>query len=108
MASWVVELLFPFWIRVLWAGASASSYISLRWAASWGDRLGITGCAALGGVNTLGGGTNLGGSTPGGGTTLGCVTISEITGVASVVGLGGWKSIWRLFTLHGTGTRTGT
>ena len=102
MASWVADLLFTCFLRVFWVGASNSSYISLRWSASQGDRLSVTGCTALGGIINLGVGKTIGGYNLGGVTTLGGVTVGDITGVASGVGLGGWKSRWGLDVLHGT------
>ena len=68
MASWVVDLLFACLICVLWTGESTSFYISLCWAVSRGDHLGVSGCAALEGGLTLGVGTTLGGTTLGGST----------------------------------------
>ena len=88
MVSWVVDLLFPFWLFFLRACASTSYSIFLRWATSWGDFLGVAGCAVLGGSTTLVG------FTLGGGTTLGGATVSEITRVSSGAGLGGCKSRW--------------
>ena len=108
MDSLVVDLVFPFWLRMLWADVSTSSSTSLCWAAIRGDRLGVTGCAALGGGTTLWGGTTLGGSTLGGITILGGVTVGEITGVVSGAGLRGWKSRWGLFAFHGVGNWAGT
>ena len=95
MASWVVEILFPFWLHVFQAGAYTSSSISLCWDVSRGDCLGVTGCAALGGVATHGGGTTLEGSTLEGGTTLVGGTIGEITGVSSGTGLVAWRGWYR-------------
>ena len=57
---------------MLRAGASYSFHLSLNWAASWGDLIGFTGCAALRG-----------------GTTLGDVAVCKLAGVASDAGLGG-------------------
>ena len=74
---------------MLWVGSYTSFYFSQRWAASKGDLLSFTGCAALGGGNTLGYVITLGGYTFGGGTTLGGGTVGEITGVSSGAGLVG-------------------
>ena len=81
-------------------------YVSLRWAVSWGDCLGVTGWAALRCGTTLGGHTTLGGSTRGCGTNLVCVTVGEVTGVICGAVWGGWKSILGLGALHVTGNPT--
>ena len=88
MASWVKELICRVWLLVLWAGASTSSSILLRWYVSRGERLSGTWRAAVGGVTTLGGGATVSGGTLRGVTTLGGGTVDEVKGVVSGAGVG--------------------
>ena len=94
MESWVVDLLFPVWLRVFLAGASTSSFMSLRRDPGRGERRSVTGSAALRGVPTLGGINTLGGSTLGGGNHGGG-PVDEITKVSGGVGLGVWRGGWQ-------------
>ena len=90
MASWVVDILFPVWIRVFLVGKSTSYFIWLRRSASQGERRGVTRSADLWGGTTLGVGTTLGGSTLEG-VTLGGGLVGEITKVFSSAVVGVWQ-----------------
>ena len=54
IASWVLDFIGTFLLRVLCAGISSVSFFIMCWAASCEERRGVDGCSTLEGGSTLG------------------------------------------------------
>ena len=71
IASWMLDFICACFLHVLWEGESSLLFSLMRWAASQGDRRGVSSRSILGG-----------------GATLGGVSISDIFGVGGSWGVG--------------------